>query len=113
MRQLAAEDEGADREIVVRMHVVAASGTVENFVAEDPDRAEARPTALIFVEVEARGPRDEAVGVAGDIGRPRSVGFDQIMTAFFVPNDEGLAHLRGSLLCAAQAVRARSGPPGA
>jgi hypothetical protein len=88
MRKLAFEHEGTDHEIMVRMHVVAATGAVKDFVAEHADWAKARTAALIVVEVEARLARDEAIGMAGDIGRAGSVGANEVVTALVGAQNE-------------------------
>jgi hypothetical protein len=87
--ELALQDEAADQEVVVRVHVVAAASAVKDFVAEHPHRSEPRPAALVFVKIEARLPRDESVRVPGDVGRPRAVGADEIMAALSGTRDEG------------------------
>ena len=73
MGELSLKDERGDDEVVVGMHVVAASRTVEDFVAEDAHRSESRPSTLILMEVEARFPSDEGVGMPADIGGILSV----------------------------------------
>ena len=86
--ELTFEHEGTDDEVVVRMHVVAATCAVEYLVAENADRTEAWSSGLIFMEVETGRSRDEAVGMTGDIGRSRSIGPDEVVPTFRFANDE-------------------------
>src|SRR5712691_8806308 len=67
VREGAAQHEGHDDEIVVRVHVVPGAIAREDLVAEDPDLAKAGAAGLIFVEIEAGAPRDRAVGMAGHV----------------------------------------------
>ncbi len=61
VREFAFKHEGADDEVVVRMHVVAAAGAMKRFVAEHADRTEAGTSALIVMKIETRFAGDEAV----------------------------------------------------
>src|ERR1700742_2490234 len=86
--QLTVEHEGADDEVVVWMHIVAATGAMKDFVAEDANRAEAGASALIVVKVEAGFARNETVGVSRDVRGAAAVGADKIVPTIIRAQDE-------------------------
>src|ERR1700683_5303603 len=90
VRQLALQNEGADDEVVVRVHIVTAARAVKDLVAEHPHRSEPRPAALILVKIEARFAGDEGVRVPGDVRKPRAVRADEIVTP--VPRRKNTQH---------------------
>jgi hypothetical protein len=92
VREFALQNEGANREIVVRVHIVAAARAREDLVAEHPDLAEAGAAALIVVEIKARLAGDEPIRMTSDIGRPAAIGFDEIVAALGGAQDKGVLH---------------------
>ncbi len=62
VREFALKHEGADDEVMVRMHVVAAARAVKRLVAEHAHGAEARSAALVVMEIETGFALDERAG---------------------------------------------------
>ncbi|CAH1686840.1 hypothetical protein CHELA17_65308 [Chelatococcus asaccharovorans] len=88
MRKLPLEHEGADHEVVVRMHIVTATCAVEDLVAEYADWTEPWTAALVVVKVEAGCTGNEAIRMSCNIGRTGAVRPDRVMAAFMVADDE-------------------------
>ena len=94
VRQLAAEHESRDDEVVVRVHVVAGAAWAKNLVAEHADAAEAGNPRLVLMKVEARMAGDHAIGVPCHIGRVDAGRGQPREAALTGAQDEPHAHTR-------------------